>query len=288
MSLSAETQRSIPEYHIREPSVVPNFMRTIKESAQTLGASRAVGAAFLKANIQVCVEGAESGAADPNRGTLLLGDHRNRLEKWPLMAWVGATTEKDCHFMSKPFSLQARLLHALGDAASELTLPVVPRSMARDRRGKLDKDMYWRVKNRRSLPLTSEIRQKNQQVIQRASDVLNENGLVSIFPTGGTEDALVTPWQRGVGSIVQSVAERSPDNVDVTNFRFDNFSRQALIRSLWLADRGVEPAPQKITLRLGSPTPVGELVRMAGNSGTILDPSVLAEVLQERYQSDFA
>lgn len=61
MSLSAETQRSIPEYNIREPSVVPNFMRTIKENAQTQGTSKAVGAAFLKANIQVCVEGAETG-----------------------------------------------------------------------------------------------------------------------------------------------------------------------------------------------------------------------------------
>ena len=119
MFISAEMQPTIPEYHIREPSVVPNFMRTIKENAQIEGTSRAVGAAFLKANIHVCVQGAESGVADQDRGTLLLGDHRNRLEKWPLMAWIGATTEKDCHFMSKPFSLQARLLHALGDAAND-------------------------------------------------------------------------------------------------------------------------------------------------------------------------
>lgn len=272
-------------FEIKAPLVMPSFLKTVREKAERSGSvSAAVAEVFERANINVEVLGGDHVLDDPEIGTMLLGDHRNRIEKWPLMAWVGRVAEKDPHFMSKPFSLQARLLHGIGGAATELTLPVVPRSMARDRKAGLSRDTYWRVKNHNSLPTLAEIKEGNRAALGRTAMVLAVGGLVSMFPTGSTADALESPWQRGVGTVAQLLPEESHENVHTLPFRFDDFSKNALVKALWLREYGLKPKEQTITLNIGESTPISStLERLRVEHGNDIESQNISAALQTDY-----
>lgn len=74
-------------FEIKAPLVMSSFLKTVREKAECSGSvSAAVAEVFERANINVEVSGGDHVLDDPEIGTMLLGDHRNRIEKWSLMA----------------------------------------------------------------------------------------------------------------------------------------------------------------------------------------------------------
>jgi hypothetical protein len=110
-----------------------DFTSSIRHLAHQ-GIAKAVATVFKQANITVEVKGDTSCWSSSDRGTLLIGDHRNGLEYLPLLAALGDAARNNVHIVAKPFSMQARLLGSLGTEGTNMTLAVIPRTLARDRK----------------------------------------------------------------------------------------------------------------------------------------------------------
>ena len=185
---------------------------------------------FEVANIAVTIDGQLEQFDDSSSGMLFVGDHRQGIEYLPLLAKFGDLEKKDVHFVAKPFSMQARVMGYLAATAFDLTLPVIPKTLSRDRKNIFNRDLFWRFTKRSFLPNESEIREINSSTLEKASCFIQE------------------------GEIVVSVK--------IIPFRFDDFSRWHLTRALARAcnDRRHSAKIQEITLRLGECGTIDELL----------------------------
>lgn len=151
------------------PLNTPLFLREMKQINKEFGPMAAIKGSFEQASI--IVDPDDSPEITEN-GLLLFGDHKNTAEKWPLMAWVGSNTDKDCSFLSKPFSLQARLLHSLGGGATKLTLPVIPTNPATQKENIYNTYLSRKIVARSELSSTDKLKEMNRASIMRAVEVL--------------------------------------------------------------------------------------------------------------------
>jgi hypothetical protein len=146
-------------YTVSEPlRREPGYLRQVRELAErTGGVTGAVATVFQQARIRVAVDGNTSDWCSPGQGTLLVGDHRGGIEFALLLALFGVFGREDVHFIGKPFSRTFRILNSLGTHADGLTLPVIPRTLARDRAGIFNRDLHWRIANGDTLPTGAEL-----------------------------------------------------------------------------------------------------------------------------------
>ena len=100
---------------------------------------------FEVAKIAITVDDQLEQLDDSDSGTLFVGDHRQGIEYLPLLAKFGDSEKKNVHFVAKPFSMQARIMGHLAATASDLTLPVIPRTLSRDRKNIFNRDLFWRL-----------------------------------------------------------------------------------------------------------------------------------------------
>jgi len=256
----------------------PGFIRDARELAEQLGsATSAIAKTFAQANITVEIDGDESSWSH-------VGDHRNGTEYAPLLAALGDPGRTACYFVAKPFSLSSRVRNALTPPGTRINLPVIPRTLASDRQDISNRDLHWRIMRRGSLPTQEELKTLNANTLQDGAKLVASGHIVTNYPTGGVMDAVKNPWQQGLGRIIQQVPEDARDRVSVVPFRFDDFSKLQLIRSLAMARRGMKPNPQTIMLRLGRQGSINEVLE---DSVDGLSSHEITAVLREQFVTAF-
>lgn len=254
----------------------PEMVRYTRELVREMGGLAAgVSRLFEQANIRINVEGDADRWQEEGQGVLLVGDHRNGLEFIPLVAQLGNWEREDGHFIAKPFALQSRIL---GSFANQVSLPVIPDELTKERERKLNRDLHWRLRYRDSLPTREQARAINQKALMDSARLVGDGSAVTIFPVGGVMKAS-RPWRRGIGKIVENFSEEARDEVTIVPFRFDSFSRLALARSLNRASHGKTAKPSTITMRLGVQGSANELL------GDEREPDAVTAILRQQFLS---
>jgi hypothetical protein len=265
---------------------VPRFIGDTQALVvQTGGVTSAVGTSFRQANISVEIEGGDSSWTAVGQGALLVGDHRIGVEYAPLMALFGDNGREDVHFVAKPMSMQARVMAHLALGEQDLTLPVIPGTLALDRDNKLNRDLYWRMKQGDNLPTKQELRILNATTIQNCAGLSAAGYAVTLYPASGAMDAVKKTWQRGLGRIISLLPEGARGTTTVVPFRFDTFSRLHLVHALHKASKGKTPKPQIITLRVGRHGTPNELLDGAIGGR---HPDEITETLRQQFVMAFA
>ncbi len=271
MPYDAENPMAPPELK-HEPEMVRYTRGLVHEMG---GLAVGVSKLFEQANIQINVEGETERWQKEGQGALLVGDHRNGLEFAPLVAQLGNWEREDGHFIAKPFALQSRIL---GSFASQVSLPVIPDELTKERERKLNRDLHWRLRYRDSLPTREQARAVNHKTLMDSAKLVGDGEVVAIFPVGGVMKAS-QPWRRGIGKIVENFSEEARDQVTIVPFRFDSFSRLALARSLNRVSHGNNVKPSTITLRLGRQGSANELL------GDEREPDAVTAILRQQFLS---
>jgi hypothetical protein len=261
----------------------PLYLCRLKDVADAMGGV-AVAAAetFRRAQISVFVDGDVSALSRPGVGTLLLGDHRDKIEFAPLLALLGALGREDVHVVAKPFSWTARVIASLGQRSAGMVLPVVPGTLARCRIGIVNRDLAWRISQRRSLPTMQDLRRLNTESITQAARLVTAGSLVTLFPAGGVVNAARRQWRRGAGVIIKEVSPALRPEIQVLLFRFDDFSPMRLVRSLISQSHGLVPRPYAVTVRIAARGTIDDLL---GGPGMVdvLEPDEIVGRLRRRF-----
>lgn len=266
---------------------MPRFIEGVQKSVEELGGvTSGVAASFREANITVEVDGDMSEWEREGQGALLVGDHRIGAEYAPLMALLGHYGREDVRFVAKPFSMQARVMANLAlSQGVDLTLPVIPGTLAKDRANKFNRDLYWRMRERGNLPTKQELKKLNTNTLQETADLIAKGHAVTVYPAGGVMDARKKPWQRGLGRVVSQLSEEARETTTIVPFRFDDFSRLQLIHALHQRRRGKKPKPQTIIMRLGQQGTPDELLGEAMHGQ---DPGEITEVVRRQFIASFS
>lgn|GEM_PF-960906 len=242
------------------PFPFSRYLEKIRSLSEDRGVTETAAKLFNMAKIAIIVANQSERFDNGDSGMLLVGDHRQGVEYLPLLAKLGDLGKKDVHFVAKPFSMQARVMGYLAAKSSEPTLPVIPRTLSRDRRNILNRDLFWRLTKRSFLPSESEIREINGSTLEKASCYIQEKEAVVIYPAGGVVDACSARWKRGVGEVIKKVDSSNRDSVKIIPFRFDDFSRWRLMSAVAKACNGkTSDKSQEITLRFGKYGTIDEL-----------------------------
>lgn len=240
------------------PFPILKYLENIRNLTEEHGVTSVAAKLFDMAKVAITITDEQQ--FDSDAGMLLVGDHRQGIECLPLLAVFGKLERKDVHFVAKPFSMQARIMGHLATSSSGLTLPVIPKTLARNRKNILNRDLFWRITKRDFLPSESEIKEINISTLDSASCFVQKGDAAVIYPAGGVVDACTVTWKRGVGEIIKSIEPDNRNSVKIIPFRFDDFSRWRLVRSLEKACKNkTSNRPQEITLRLGECGTVKEL-----------------------------
>jgi hypothetical protein len=259
------------------------LVRQIRELAEvTGGTTSAITEAFRLARITINAIGDVSYLTQPDAGILFVGDHRAGVELAPLFSVFGSYGREDVHFFGKPFATGVRLLSSL-DGNREGLLPVVPRTLARDRRNIWNRDLRWRILQQQHLPTKDELTRLNAHSIRRATSLLEAGHLVTIFPAGGVMNAATRPWRAGVGTIIKLLYAKNRRDVRIVLFRFDDFSATRVVRSLLVQSYGFTPKPYEITVRLAAIDSMDKLFGDSSRSIEQLDPLQISTRLHEEF-----
>lgn len=242
-----------------------------------------VAAAFAEANVNVSVHGDTTPWSNSSQGVIFVGDHRLGVEYAPLLAMFGQLARDDVYFVAKPFSMQARIMAALG-AHHSATVTVIPRTLASDREDKINRDLYWRVVNKGSLPTTAEIKVLNAASIQSCADLSASGRGVVLYLAGGVMDAVKKPWQQGLGRVIKLLLVEAHEHVVVVPFRFDDFSKLKLFRAPLHGSR--PRRPQEIRMRIGRQ---GSVHSLLGSETTIgaMSAGDIIEVVRNQFVGSF-
>ncbi|GAB3428651.1 hypothetical protein GCM10027569_72400 [Flindersiella endophytica] len=207
------------------------------------------------------------------------------MEFAPLLAVLGQLGRHDAYWLAKPFSRNAKIMAFLSPE-TDMVLHVVPRTLARDRANILNSDLGWRLIERTRLLQLDELSALNQNTLTRASGLLSDGHIVTVYPVGRVADATRRRWQRGVGSIIKMVEPSKRDSTSIALFRFDDFSQIKLLRSLVLRSHGFAPRPYTITLRVGVCGSISEL--LGGQAAADeLSPAEVTAHLRRQFLSAF-
>ncbi len=266
---------------------LPRFLMQVRQLSEELGSlPLAACELFERANIRVQVVGDTTCWSESRGGLLLVGDHQNKVEFAPLLDVFGRATDRQVHFVQKPFSANARALASLGTPAANVSLPVIPGSLARDRIEIFNRDLGWRITQHRRLPTRQQLTALNTHTVRCAAGLLELGHAVTLYPAGAVVDAVVSPWRRGLGSVIKALPANQRSEVRIVLFRFDPFSAQRLIWSLRLQAYGVTPPPFTVTMRIGAQGTVTELL---GDAGLVdqLDAAQLTQLLRRLFVGCF-
>lgn len=272
------TRYTTPRPFRKELSIIPKIRAHVDDK----GFMGGVAAAFAEANVNVSVHGDTSPWSNSSQGVIFVGDHRLGVEYAPLLAMFGQVDREDVHFVAKPFSMQARIMAALG-AHHSATVPVIPRALASDREDKFNRDLYWRIVNKGNLPTTAEIKVLNATSIQSCADLSTSGRGVVLYPAGGVMDAVKKPWQQGLGRVIKLLPAEAQERVVIVPFRFDDFSKLQLFRALHSSR---SRRPQEIRMRIGRQ---GSVRSLLGDETTIgaMSAGDITEVVRSQFVSFF-
>src|SRR6185437_3589527 len=212
------------------------------------------------AGLPILIKGETSGWNSPGKGALLIGDHRNGLEYFLLLAALGQVGRNDMKILGKPYALSVRLAAALDLHQEGYILPVIPRTLASNRLNIFNRDIWMRFFNANQLSTQKEAKAINATAMQDAASCLAHGSAVGVFPTGGVKSATTSAWYRGVGVIIQVLPEEARDCVMIIPFQFEPFTRFQVVRTLWLWSKGWAVKPRPLTLHVGRPITVADFL----------------------------
>src|SRR5260370_23008274 len=136
------------------------------------------------ARVPITINGDTSRWNRTGKGVLFIGDHRNGLEYFLLLAALGQEGRKDIKIIGKPYALSVRLAEALDMHHEGYILPVIPRTLVSDRLNIFNRDIWMRLFNANKLSTQKEAKAMNATAMKNAASFLANGGAVEIFPTG--------------------------------------------------------------------------------------------------------
>jgi hypothetical protein len=260
-----------------------NLLPKVQARAGEVGLALAMSEMFERASISIEFDGDVSAWDSPTQPVLAVGDHSQGLESLLVIGASGVAGRGDIGVTAKPYALTGQVVNALTDDDRHL-LGFIPGNMSTDRRGGDFGVRAHRALFKSHLPANRhEARAYNNSSMERAANLIEEGGLVTIFPTGGVYDAATTPWKNGVGQIAASLTPDAFDETVVSQFRFDGVSPRRILQAIVKSRTGLKPKPQTIIMSLGNQGTLGDIFKDS------LAPTAtqITTVLQERYMSEF-
>jgi len=276
-------QKRVPKVKPRRS--VPKFLRALQEKTSELAIPYAFAEYLRLAKLPISINGDTSGWNMAGEGALFIGDHRNGLEYFLLLAALGQAGRKDIKILGKPYALSVRLTEALDLHHEGYILPVIPRTLVSNRWEIFNRDIGMRLFNLNKLSTRDEAKAINATAITNAASLLATGYAIGIFPTGKVNSATKSVWYRGVGEIIKLLPEEAREKVVIIPFQFGHFTQLRLVGTLWLYSKGVELKPRTISLNLGRHITVADFLTSETAGST--DPQLITERLRIRYVQDF-
>jgi hypothetical protein len=264
---------------------VPKFLQALQEMTSELALPYAFAEYLRLAKLPITINGDTSEWNKAGKGVLFIGDHRNGLEYFFLLAAFGQEGRKDIKIIGKPYALSVHLAEALDLHHEGYILPVIPGTLASNRLNIFNRDIWMRLFNAHNLSTQKEAKAINATAMKNAASLLAHGSAVGVFPTGGVKSATTSAWYRGVGALIQLLPEEARESVVILPFQFGHFTQFQVVARLWLYSKGVEVKPGTLPLNLGRPITVAEFLTSETAGST--DPQVITERLRLRYVQDF-
>lgn len=264
---------------------VPKFLQAVQEMTATVALPFALAEYLKGAQLPIIIHGDTSGWNRPGNGALLIGDHRNGLEYFFLLAALGQEGRKDMKILGKPYALTVRLADALDLQHEGYILPIIPGTLASNRPNIFNRDIWMRVVNANNLSTQSEAKAINAATMKRAASLLAHGSAVGVFPTGGVNSATTSHWYQGVGELLRLLPEEARERVMIVPFQFGHFTQWQVVATLWLSSKGVAVKARALSFNVGRPITVADFLTAETAGST--DPHVITERLRLRYVQDF-
>jgi hypothetical protein len=270
---------------VKSKRSVPKFLQVLQDKTTEVAIPYAFAEYLTLAKLPITINGDTSGWKRAGQGALLIGDHRNGLEYFFLLAALGQEGRKDIKIIGKPYALSVRLTEALDMHHEGYILPVIPRTLVSNRLKIFNRDIGMRLLNAKNLSTQDEAKAMNATAMKNAASLLAKGYAIGVFPTGGVNSATTSEWFRGVGEIITLLPEEARESVVMVPFQFGRFTQFRVVATLWLYSKGFELKPRPITLNVGRQITVADF--LASETAGLTDPQVITERLRIRYVQDF-
>jgi hypothetical protein len=264
---------------------VPKFLQALQDMTSELALPYAFAEYLRLAKLPITINGDTSGWNRTGKGVLFIGDHRNGLEYFLLLAALGQEGRKDIKIIGKPYALSVRLAEALDLHHEGYILPVIPGTLISNRLNIFNRDIGMRLFNANKLSTQKEAKAMNATAMKNAASFLANGYAVGVFPTGGVKSATKSDWYRGVGEMIKLLPEEARERVVIIPFQFGHFTQFQLVGTLWLYSKGFEVKARTLSLNLGRQISVADFLTSETAGST--DPQVITERLRIRYVQDF-
>jgi len=264
---------------------VPKFLQALQDMTSEVALPYAFAEYLRLARLPIIIHGDTSGWNRTGQGALFIGDHRNGLEYFLLLAALGQEGRKDIKIIGKPYALSVRLTEALDRHHEGYILPVIPGTLVSDRLNIFNRDIWMRVFNTNKLSTHKEAKAINATAMKNAALLLANGYAVGVFPTGGVKSATKSAWFRGVGEMIKLLPEEARERVVIIPFQFGHFTQFQLVATLWLYSKGFKVKPRTLSLNLGRQITVADFLTSETVGST--DSQVITERLRLRYVQDF-
>ncbi len=264
---------------------VPKFLQALQEKTTEVAIPYAFAEYLKLAKLPITINGDTSGWKRTGQGALFIGDHRNGLEYFLLLAALGQEGRKDIKIIGKPYALSVRLTEALDMHHEGYILPVIPRTLVSNRLNIFNRDIGMRLLNAKNLSTQDEAKAMNAIAMKNAASLLVNGYAIGVFPTGGVKSATKSKWYQGVGEMIKLLPEETRESVVIVPFQFGHFTQFQVVATLWLYSKGFELKPRTISLNVGRQITVADFLTSETAGST--DPHVITERLRIRYVQDF-
>jgi hypothetical protein len=268
-----------------KPGRVPKFLQALQDMTSEVALPYAFAEYLRLARLPITIHGDTSGWNRPGKGALLIGDHRNGLEYFLLLAALGQAGRKDIKIIGKPYALSVRLAEALDRHHEGYILPVIPGTLVSDRLNIFNRDIWMRLRNANKLSTHKEAKAINAAAMKNGASFLAEGYAVGVFPTGGVMSATTSAWFRGVGEMIRVLPAEARERVVIIPFQFGHFTQFQVVATLWLYSKGLKVQPRTLSLNVGRQITVADFLTSETAGST--DPLVITERLRLRYVQDF-
>lgn len=265
----------------------PGFLRDFEALGEEVGFAKAFHQTLQNAHISVNIEGDLDQLKEHTGGILFIGDHKARWE-FVAIADVMSQLGRDELLNVAKFYVQRQVYMALGHrAATEHTVPVYPRILARDRPDILNYELSSRLLFRKHLLSFAESREANVRSLAKAAELLANDGAVNIHPTGCVEDATVHEWRTGIGRIVEQIPDENKEDVLLAPYTMEEFSQFRLLGGIATRGAGIFGRPQTMEVTLGSLQTVADLVEELPSKER-KNPDAITAQLRAHFVEDFS
>jgi hypothetical protein len=268
-----------------KPGKVPKFLQALQDMTSEVALPYAFAEYLRLARLPITIHGDTSGWNRPGKGALFIGDHRNGLEYFLLLAALGQAGRKDIKIIGKPYAFSVHLTEALDVRHEGYILPVIPGTLVSDRLNIFNRDIGMRVFNANKLSTHKEAKAINATAMQNGASLLANGYAVGVFPTGGVKSATKSAWFRGVGEMIKLLPEEARERVVIIPFQFAHFTQFQVVATLWLYSKGLKVKPRTLSLNVGRQISVADFLTSETAGST--DSQVITERLRLRYVQDF-